>query len=265
VIELTLVVAVYGQPLMLAHQLAAIRGYGPTINQHLNLIVVDDCGDPPADLGDIAKHVKSAQLFRVTEDIPWNQPGARNLGMHHASGWCLMLDPDMVIDGPTMVRMMHAASKLERRQVLKFALRHVDSGKLDMASPNTWLLHRDDFFEVGGYVEHYAGAKGWSDCTLQDVLRSTYKVRLRPDLQAHFHSTASVPDAMVTCLDRSTSTNKKKRLKDVAKAKAMGGWVRWAKARVNAPRLNFPWVQVYPPPASSGQDPSAGTATGSTT
>lgn len=248
--ELTLIMAVYGQPLMLAEQVKAITHYQDEVLDNLNVVIVDDCGMPPVDLGIPAfldAYVKSVQLFRVEKDIPWNQPGARNLGMHHARGWCLMIDPDMVLDSPTMLRMLHAAQKLQRGRVAKFALKHVSSGKLDMTSPNTWLIHRDDFFAVGGYDEDFAGAKGWSDVQLLDILRSCYKVEERPDLWAHFHGTDSVPDAMVKSLDRSTSANKKKRVKRVAAARKAGGWARWAKTeRAKADRLRFPWKQLYP-------------------
>lgn len=253
--ELTIVMAVYGQPLMLQKQLQTIAGYDLVDRARLSVVVVDDCGDPqvqPQTIIDFAEFVPSVRLFRVGKDIPWNQMGARNLGMTHSSGWCLMIDPDMVFDSPTMERMMHAASKLQRGHVLKFALRHVNTGKIDMTSPNTWLIHRDDFFAVGGYDEDYAGNKGWSDVQFLDILRSCYKIEERPDLWAHFHGTDSVPDAMVKSLDRSTSANRKKRIKKTGQAKAAGGWARWAKqSRVTAEKLRFPWTQLFPPPSKA--------------
>jgi hypothetical protein len=249
VIDLTLVMAVYGQPQMLAKQLAEISLYSPEICRKLSLVIVDDCGAPAVDTRGIelaAGFLKSAQLFRVDKDIPWNQMGARNLGMHHSSGWCVMLDPDMVLDGDTVERMMKAAERMHRGRVMKFALRHVGSGKLDMTSPNTWLLHRDDFFAVGGYDEDFAGNKGWSDVQLLDILRACYKIEERPDLWAHFYGTAQVPDAMVTSLDRSTAANRKKRVKKVGQARASGGWKAWAKVRAKAERLRFPWTKIFP-------------------
>jgi hypothetical protein len=251
--ELTLVMAVYGQPLMLAKQIEIIGHYSADVRSKLNVVIVDDCGVPSVsvlDVGFTAPLVKSLKLFRVDKDIPWNQPGARNLGMHHSAGWCLMIDPDMVFDDPTMRRMLQAAEKLTRGRAVKYGLKHENSGKLDMTSPNTWLLHRDDFFAVGGYDEDFAGAKGWSDVQLLDILRSCYKVENRPDLWAHFYGTDSIPDAMVKSLDRSTAANRKKRVKKVAQARKAGGWARWAKTeRVAAERLRFPWTQLFPTPS----------------
>jgi hypothetical protein len=251
--ELTLVMAVYGQPQMLWKQIETIQHMSDDVLEHLNVVIVDDCGIPPVELKwiiELALLCKSAKLLRVDKDIPWNQPGARNLGMHHSAGWCLMIDPDMVFDDPTMRRMLQAAEKLTRGRAVKYGLKHVNTGKLDMTSPNTWLLHRDDFFAVGGYDESFAGAKGWSDCCLLDVLRSCYKVENRPDLWAHFYGTDSIPDAMVKSLDRSTAANRKKRVKRVAQARKAGGWARWAKTEgVAAERLRFPWTQLFPTPS----------------
>lgn len=249
--ELTIVMAVYGQPLMFREQALAICFYPKSVRERLKVVVVDDCGTPPVSekvIANIDSATAGAKLFRVTQDIPWNQMGARNLGMHHSQGWCLMIDPDMVFDGPMMARMIQAAEKMQRGQVGKWALKHTSSGVLDTSSPNTWLVHRDDFFDVGGYDEDFAGHKGWSDVQLLDVLRSCYKLQHRPDLFAHFHSIKDVPDAMVTSLDRSTSVNKRKRIKKVEQARKAGGWARWARARKDVPRLRFTWEQRYPTP-----------------
>ena len=249
--ELTVVIACYGQPLMMRHQIERVATYSEAVQARLNYVIVDDCGKPPMSVSDVElldSIVKSARLFRVTQDIPWNQMGARNLGMHHSSGVCVMLDPDMLFDAATMSRMIEAASKLPRGHVAKFVLRHKNTGKVDNTSPNTWMLHRDDFFAVGGYDEDFAGNKGWSDVQLQDVLQSCYKIERRPDLIADFYSTNEVPDAMVTSLDRSTALNRRKRVKKVEQARKAGGWAKWAKSRKDVPRVRFAWEQLYPTP-----------------
>lgn len=247
--DLTIVMAVYGQPLMLAKQVDTMLHYAGETQRRLNLVVVDDCGFPPVaveEVIELTRFLKSVKLFRIDKDIHWNQMGARNLGMEHSAGHCLLIDPDMIFDQPTIARMIEAAEKLPRGHVVKWGLKHVNSGKLDMTSPNTWLIHRDDFFAVGGYDEDFAGHKGWSDVQFLDIMRACYKIQNRPDLFANFHGTDSVPDAMVTSLDRSTKHNRKLRLKKVAQARAVGGWARWAKARKDVERLRFPWTQPFP-------------------
>ena len=243
---LTLVMAVYGQPEMLAKQIATITSYDADVIERLKVIIVDDHGDPAVS-DQVGKDLGiDTQIFRVETDINWNQMGARNLGMEHAEGWCLMIDPDMIFDNGMMRRMMQAAAKLQRGRLIKYGLTHVGTKQLDMSSPNTYCIHRDDFFAIGGYDEDFAGNKGWSDVQLLDVLKSTYKMDIRPDLWAHFYSTNEISDAMVTKLDRNTSRNRKKRIKKTEQARKAGGWARWAKTRLDAPRLRFEWSQVFP-------------------
>lgn len=247
--DLTIVMAVYGQPKILAHQLETILGYPESVRDRLKLFIIDDHGDPPVDVDliiDAATRLKEARLYRVDDDIPWNQMGARNLGMKEASGVCMMLDPDMVWPADMMARMLAAASSLKRGNVMKWALRHKSGGRIDMTSPNTWTLHRDDFWKVGGYDEDFAGNKGWSDVTLLGTLMTTFKIEQRPDLYPDFLSVKDVPDAMVTSLNRSIKVNLGKRLAKVRQSRAMRGWARWAeKVNVRATKIRFAWTRLF--------------------
>jgi len=240
--------AVYGQPQMLRFNLAAIHGYSQEVRDQLKVIVVDDCGDPPVTPGSVAGFSFDLSVYRITENKPWNQPMARNLGMHHAApSWCLMIDPDMVFRPEMMQKVIGLIPKLARRSVLRYGLKHVsDPGRsVDLTSPNTYIIHREDFFAVGGYDEDFSGHKGWSDVQLLDVLRSTFKVSQRKDIYADFYSTKNIPDAAVHTLDRSTSHNKKLRLKKVDQSRKAGSWARWAKHKKGS-ILRLPWTQVYP-------------------
>lgn len=233
--------AVYGQPKMLAKQIEVIQAYPPEILGRLTVIVVDDCGEPPAVTPETWK------LFRITQDIPWNQGGARNLGMKHAQGWCVMLDPDMIVDVGIACRFMDAIKTLERGQVVRFGLKHMNGSRkdIDMSSPNTYLIHRDDFWRVGGYDEDYAGGKGWSDVQLLQVLADHFKMRGRNDLWVEFYDTDAFSDAQVMTLNRSVRRNKKIHLCKRAEAKVRG-WVRWVKVRKPKLKiLRFPWIQVH--------------------
>lgn len=246
---LTLCMAVYGQPEMLAHNLRTISGYTDEILDNLRVIVVDDCGDPAVTPEFCSEFVGfDLRVFRHTEDKPWNQMGARNLAMHHAFPyWTLMLDPDMVFSSAMIAKVMHVASKAKRRTVIRYGLRHVNEldREIDMTSPNTYLIHREDFLACGGYDEDYAGHKGWSDVQLLDVLRDHFTIEQRKDIFADFYSTNQIPDAAVHRLDRKTAHNKKVRLRKAAEAQAQGGWKRWVK-KTKGPNLRTPWVTVYP-------------------
>jgi hypothetical protein len=244
---LTYVMAVYGQPKMLDYWWETLRSYPDDIACRIRLIVVDDCGDPPATIPEAVRGVFRAKLFRVLENIPWNQMGARNLGMQHASGWCVMLDPDMVID-PLMARKFLEVD-IQRKEVIRFGLNHMNGSQegIDMSSPNTYLIHRDDFFYAGGYDEDYAGHKGWSDVQMLQVLAEHYKLHSRKDLWVQFYDRDAFDDAQVVTLDRSVKINKAIHLRKRSEAKR-GGWVKWVlrqKGNLNKPRLRFRWEQVF--------------------
>ena len=241
--------AIYGQPKILAKQIAAITSYDDAVLDNLHIIIVDDHGDPAVGVDvaiELELFVASVRIFRVDDDIPWNQMGARNLGMHHADGWCVMVDPDMIFDSPTLHRLMQAASKIQRGRIIKYGLRHANSGKIDTTSPNTFVIHADDFRICGGYDEDFAGNKGWSDVQLQEVYRQHFKVQERPDLCAAFYSSNDeIPDAIVDTLDRSVAKNRVKRLQKIGQQKACGGWRRWV-SKHKGPNLRFQWTKIYP-------------------
>jgi hypothetical protein len=244
---LTYVMAVYGQPKMLNYWWETLGSYPDDVSERISLIVVDDHGDPPATIPEAIRTRFSAKLFRVLDDIPWNQMGARNLGMHHARGWCVMLDPDMVIGQLMAKRFLD--TELKRGEVVRFGLKHMNGSQdgVDMSSPNTYLIHRDDFFNAGGYDEDYAGNKGWSDVQMLQVLTEHYKMHLRSDLWVQFYDTGAFDDAQVVTLDRSVKVNKAIHLRKRAEAKR-GGWVKWVlrqKGNLNKPQLRFRWEQVF--------------------
>lgn len=249
--QLTIVTSVYGQPAMLEHNLTTLSAADESVREVLKVIVVDDCGDPPVGPELYEGRPFDIEVYRVTEDKPWNQMGARNLGMDRApSTWCLMIDPDMVFGPLMLARVLGAARKMRRGMFLKYGLRHADkdSPEVDMTSPNTYLIHRDDFFAAGGYDEDFAGHKGWSDVQMYDVLRAHLKMQQRKDIYAMFHSRESFPDADVKIsagVDRSTGHNRKVRLRKHAEARRVGGWKRWVKTK-KGPNLRAPWVKVYP-------------------
>lgn len=248
---LNVVMSVYGQPEMLGLNLDTIASYEDDVLDLLTIIVVDDAGEPPVDEA-FCKRFPGVNLhvFRILDDIPWNQPGGRNLGMHRADPqWTVMLDPDMVFSQTQMRKLMTAAGKMRRREVLRYGLRHMNEPEraVDMSSPNTYLIHREDFLAVGGYDEDYSGHKGWSDVQLLDVLRSHFKIVQRPDVFADFYSTGQIKDAAVHSLDRKTKHNRKIRLRKFDEAKRAGGWAKWVR-RHKGPNQRLPWIEVFPNP-----------------
>lgn len=242
----TLAMAVYGQPKMLDVWFDTLRTYSNAMLDMMELIIVDDCGDPAAEIPDDICLLLPSRLFRVTEDIPWNQPGARNLALEHAdTELILFVDPDMVFPMDMMRRMLSRGLDLKSKHVIRYQLKHRTGhapGYITDLSPNTWFLHVEDFKSIGGYDEDYAGAKGWSDVQLLHVMRAAFKLHHDADLYADFYGVDEIPDAAVTSLDRNVKRNKYMIQGKVRQSNLCGGWLKFVKTL--GPNLRFKWEQV---------------------
>lgn len=238
--------AVYGQPEIMEKQWESLRRLPPLVKARLELVVVDDHGRPEATIPDDIVESFPCQLLRVEKDIPWNQMGARNLGMHVCrSRVAVMLDPDMVPNTLTWDRLLNQARLLRKGTVVKFSLRYLD-GRPEHTSPNTWIITKEDFWEIGGYDEDYAGNKGWSDVQLMHTIQSRLRVVHRKRLQVDYWlDRDGVPNSQVTSLDRDVRTNARKHKAkwNEVKRRFGGNWGRWAQK--HRPKvLRFPWKRL---------------------
>ena len=186
----------------------------------------------------------NARLFRVTEDIPWNQGGCRNLAAQQARTEALMLiDPDMTLAPDMLGKLLKEAENLRPGLMFRPALRLIGKESLDHTSPNVHLILRKDFHRLGGYDEDYAGHKGYSDVQLLRVIQEAMVSRTREDLwfQLH-HGDKKFSDAQVKTLDRDVSHNRKLHHAKMARMKKVG-WASFVK-EVSARQIRFPWEEV---------------------
>lgn len=233
--------AAYGQPLMLEKWWNTLRSYSPEVREKLHVIIVDDHGEPPVAVPRDILDLMSICVYRVSDDIPWNQMGARNLGMQQApDGWCLMLDPDMVVEPGVAERLLARIKDMRQGELVKLLLRYTN-GKLDSSSPNAYLIHRKDFAKVGGYDEDYAGHKGWSDVQLMHTLLGARIRFLRPqDLWVRYYHSEDIADATVRTLSRNVNHNRSMHLRKMGIAKK--NWAKWIKREQKSIRFN--WTRV---------------------
>lgn len=170
---ITLVYAYYENPGMLRFQLEN-WGHYP---EGFELIIVDD-GSPNYPAAPIIRAYPidmSVQCYRVVPNIPWNQDGARNLGMTHVrTTWAHLLDMDLVL------------SPLEAAKCLNFSREDAELGEYYMPArvnaaghaipphPNSYLFRRADFWAMGGYDEDFAGCYG-SDGNFRKCARAVLR------------------------------------------------------------------------------------------
>lgn len=265
--QLSLVMPYYENPRMLIrHLLIWRREWSADMKQDIDIVIVDDGSptDPAAEAmsalwrGDALafRELPKISVYRVAEDRPWHQHGARNLGAHVATApWLLMTDMDHVVPPSTLTEVRRLAASMSKAEVLTF-------GRVDAPATLTWramewpefartrrddgsfkphvnsfAVHRERYWELGGYDEDFCGIYG----TDQE-----FRTRLfGPGTTLHHLDHAPlirvdrevIPDASTRNVERKTSG--RQALKNAVRA------LKTAEGRAGkTTTLNFPWGRV---------------------
>ena len=100
-------------------------------------------------------------LVRIHDNIPWNQGGARNLGVHLAKAeWLLVSDIDHFFPAKTLEAIL--ALKKDKNRLYRLARRHLN-GKERKPHGNTFVIRKSRFEAIGGMDEDFGGAYGFLD------------------------------------------------------------------------------------------------------
>lgn len=155
-IELTYITHFYcNQPGSFGHVsslLEAYAAYPREILDRMHFVIVDDGSPIPYEVPDVDLNLT---WLRVTEDIPWNNPGARNLGATYAkSDKIILTDLDHQFPAETFA---HIINRRECGPDFFKIHRTGDDGKIMRSHPNLFLMSRARFMRFWGYDEHYCG------------------------------------------------------------------------------------------------------------
>lgn len=129
--------------------------YNPMILDRIQFVIVDDCSPltyeiPPLDL--------NFTWLKITDDISWNNPGARNLGVVYASSdKVLMTDIDHEFPEQTLGYIVN------RGECGRHFYRFYRWGAKTRPHPNVFLISRARFLRFYGYDEEFAGHYGSDD------------------------------------------------------------------------------------------------------
>ena len=161
---MTLVYAYYENGKMLDYQLDSWDRYNN--KDKFKIIIVDDGSvkDPAENhLKDVDVGI-DIELYKIHEDIPWNQDGARNLGMTRVEGWCLMTDIDHVLTYDNADKILNYDYDKQFYYTLgEKEVHYILNVKTILnrpPHPNTYIIHKDTFWKTGGYNENYRGYYG---------------------------------------------------------------------------------------------------------
>lgn len=241
--RLALVMPYYMNPAMLAHQYGAWRAYPEALKAQLQVVIVDD-GSPVETAAEVARPegLPRLEIYRVLEDRPWHQHGARNLGAHVAAAeWLLLTDMDHVFPADSLEAWL---ARLERHDVA-YMFPRLDWPELKPTlgrygehkpHPNTFGIARDTYWAIGGYDEEFCGIYG-TDGLFRERLRKQVSVKLARGCPVYRFTREIIADASTRTLDRKEGRNPhaKREVRNLKKREGRRHEIR---------TLAFPWARV---------------------
>ena len=133
--------------------------YSPEILDFIHFVIVDDCSPLNFDIPEFQLNIT---WLRITDDIKWNQGGARNLGVMYAkSDKILISDLDLEFPEHTLEKMITARNP--GKHFYKIYRKNKETGLLRNRHPNTFFMSRARFLRFYGYDEEYSGGYGAED------------------------------------------------------------------------------------------------------
>src|SRR5882757_3893120 len=131
--RLSVVIPYYRNPRMLErHYLTWALEWPAELKEQIEVVIVDDGSPEPA--ADVARlyygDLPPLSIYRVVEDRPWHQHGARNLGAHVAQApWLLLTDMDHVIPADTLAEVLRLIDAESGDRIYTFARRDAPAGE----------------------------------------------------------------------------------------------------------------------------------------
>lgn len=198
---LSLVIAYYENPEMLAFQYHEWAKYPEALKRRIELIIVDD-GSPlnPAVAVSRPGNLPQLSIFRILQDVPWNQDAARNIGAFEAEApWLLLTDIDHVAPPETV----EALLAMEKIPESFYSLGRIkfDSNEAREPHPNSYLMGKELYWKIGGHDEDFAGIYGKDFLFRKRAQRIATETAL-PALALARVGTTLVPDAGTTTITR---------------------------------------------------------------
>jgi glycosyltransferase involved in cell wall biosynthesis len=168
--RLSIISHFYNHPDMVAQQIAYWETLPREFLEQVEFVLVDDCSEDPPKINPTTLDLK---VFRITTDIPWNQAGARNLGIFNAQGeWALYFDIDQKFYANPMSIVVEQLDKFDKNTLYYFKIKALFDvvNNADLTHhPSTFLVNVASFKCMGMYDEDFAGHYGYEDLYMPQV------------------------------------------------------------------------------------------------
>jgi glycosyltransferase involved in cell wall biosynthesis len=133
--------------------------YSRPLLQKIQFVIVDD--GSPIEYTPVFNNLNITWI-KIDQDIPWNQPGARNLGVVYAkSDKIFLTDGDFIIPEHTLTHLV--SRKNPGKKFYKVPILHKDRNQIGNGHPNMFFMSRARFFRFYGYDEDFSGGHGGDD------------------------------------------------------------------------------------------------------
>lgn len=222
-------------------QYPIFRAYSAAVKTQIEILIVDDGSPAPAVDVPRPPDLPALRIYRVLEDRPWHQHGARNLGAKEAIGaWLFLCDMDHVIHGEDLELLIKI---LRERFDAIYTFRRLDAPDLrpklnrhgmPHPHPNIFAIRRDRFWKIGGYDEDLTGY-GTDRAFHRRLERGAPAIQLE-DVAIVRYSRDLVPDASTRTLPRKEGRPPKQHKAILAEKAAAG---------LGPTTLAFPWTRVW--------------------
>lgn len=240
--HLTLVMPYYKNPSMLALHYETWRRFPDSLKSAMDVVIVDD-GSPVerADYVPIPPDVPNVSIYRVMEDRPWHQHGARNLGAHVARGpWLLLTDMDHLLTEINLRNLLLFDNERVYYTLNRLDAPHLkptlDKDGMPKPHPNSFVMTKKLYWKVGGYDEDYCGIYGTDGLFRSRLNKTAPKIHL-PTVSLIRYPRDVVHDASTRYVLRKEGRDFMAK-RSVATRKAMEGRAD------KIVTLNFPWERI---------------------
>lgn len=199
------------------------------------VVIVDDGSQNDPAINNIQKCQFPFELYRIKKDIPWNQNGARNLGMTHTKGWCLLTDMDHLLSKDQF----QILNKLKFKSNVHYVPgRRKANGIPYKKHPNSYVIDRDLYWKAGGYDESFSGYYGTDSTFRRQLARVSKRVELGEQFYLTLYGREVIEDASTRNYGRKGSEY------SVGTNPELSARKKNTPAPPPIPPLNFPWERL---------------------